>query len=42
MSELSKYPDGQLYRITIRLAGADPRVALRGEARLTAADVERI
>ena len=28
-AELSKYPDGQLYRIGVRLAGADPRVALR-------------
>ena len=42
MSELSKYPDGQLYRIAVRLAGADPRVALRADARLTAADVQAL
>ena len=42
VSELSKYPDGQLYRIAVRLAGADPRVALRGDARLTAADVQAL
>jgi hypothetical protein len=29
--------DGQLYRIALRLAGPDPRVALRSRARLTAA-----
>ena len=42
MSELSKYPDGQLYQIAVRLAGDDPRVALRGDARLTAADVQAL
>ena len=42
VSELSKYPDGQLYRIAVRLAGADPRVALRVDARLTAADVQAL
>jgi hypothetical protein len=42
VSDLSKYPDGQLYRIAVRLAGADPRVALRGDARLTAADVQAL
>ena len=30
--------DGQLYRVGMRLAGPDPRVALRSRARLTAAD----
>jgi hypothetical protein len=42
VSELSKYPDGELYRIAVRLAGPDPRVALRGDARLTAADVQAL
>ena len=42
VSELSKYPDGQLYRIAVGLAGADPRVALRMDARLTAADVQAL
>ena len=42
VSELAKYPDGQLYRIAVRLAGADPRVALRVDARLTAADVRAL
>jgi hypothetical protein len=40
LSELSKYPDGRLYRITIRLAGADPRLALRENAQLTDAEVQ--
>lgn len=39
LNELAKYPDGQLYRITVRLAGADPRVALREDVRLMDADV---
>lgn len=30
--------DGQLYRVALRLAGPDPRVALREERRLTAAE----
>ena len=42
VSELSKYPDGQLYQIAVRLAGDDPRVALREDARLTAADVQAL
>jgi hypothetical protein len=34
--------DGDLYRVGIRLAGADPRVALREDAALDAAAVEQI
>ena len=34
--------DRQLYRIGVRLAGPDPRVALREDARLTAADHARL
>jgi hypothetical protein len=35
VAELSKYPDGKLYRIGVRLAGADPRVPLREDASLS-------
>jgi hypothetical protein len=36
---LARRPDGQLYRIEFRLAGADPRRELREQAELSAADV---
>jgi hypothetical protein len=39
---LGRGSDGQVYRIRVRLAGADPRIALRGHADLTPADLERI
>lgn len=42
LEELSKYTDGQLYRIAVRLTGADPRVALRQKAELTDAEIETI
>jgi hypothetical protein len=42
LNELAKYPDGQLYRIAVRLAGADPRIALRADATLSAADADRL
>jgi hypothetical protein len=42
LAELSKYPDGQLYRIGVRLAGADPRVALRENASLSDDQVARL
>ena len=42
LNELANYPDGQLYRIVVRLAGADPRVVLRDDATLNAADVDRL
>lgn len=40
--ELSKYPQGQLYRIGVRIAGPDPRVALRKNARLSEDEIERL
>jgi hypothetical protein len=42
LAELAIYPDGQLYRISVRLAGPDPRVALRENAELSDADMERL
>lgn len=42
LRELANYSDGQLYRVAVRLAGPDPRVALREAAELTEADVEEI
>jgi hypothetical protein len=42
LAELAKYPDGLLYRIRVRLAGADPRVALRENAGLSDDEVERL
>lgn len=42
LAELAKYPDGQLYRIAVQLAGADPRVVLRQKAELTDAEVKTI
>jgi hypothetical protein len=32
--ELARYGDGEVYRIKVRHAGADPRVALRAQSRL--------
>lgn len=34
--------EGEVYRIAFHLAGADPRIALRGDAKLTAEDVAKI
>ena len=42
LHELANYPDGQLYRVSVRLAGPDPRIALRQDPVLTEADVEAI
>lgn len=42
VSELEKHRDGRLYRITLRLAGEDPRVALRKESSLTRADARHL
>jgi hypothetical protein len=42
LEELAKYPDGRLYRIAVRLAGADPRIALRQNARLSGGEVEEL
>ena len=38
LAELGKRPGGDLYRIALRLAGEDPRAALRQKAELTAED----
>lgn len=35
LEELSKWPDGDLYRIRVRFHGEDPRIALREDAELT-------
>jgi hypothetical protein len=42
LNDLAKYPDGQLYRIAVRLAGEDPRVALRENTRLSDGEVEEL
>jgi hypothetical protein len=44
LADLAKYGDGDLYRIVVRPAGPDPRVALRRTTRLTSdaiATIER-
>ena len=38
LKELARHPGGQLYRITLRLAGPDPRAELRKRMRLSAAE----
>lgn len=38
MAELDQYPDGDLYRIAVFFAGADPRIALREDAALSDED----
>ncbi|REE97382.1 hypothetical protein [Thermomonospora umbrina] len=35
LRELARFPDGALYRITLHLAGPDPRIALRERGDLT-------
>lgn len=39
MEELDARPDGDLYRIDFRLAGADPRAALRKDSAIDAAEI---
>jgi hypothetical protein len=39
IAELTKKTEGDFYRVRLRYAGADPRVALRGEDDLSDADV---
>ena len=39
---LQKRPDGHVYRVQLRVAGPDPRVALRNQTDLTTADREQI
>lgn len=42
LSQLKPKPETQLYRVKLRLAGPDPRVALRNKSSLAAADVTQI
>jgi hypothetical protein len=42
LEELARHPGGRLYRITVRLAGADPRLALRARDRFGADDREQL
>lgn len=40
--ELNRWGDGDIYRLTLRLAGEDPRIALRESAELPDDDMEQI
>lgn len=40
--ELDRWGDGIVYRVAFRLVGPDPRAALRRQARLSAADWDRV
>lgn len=42
LAELSRHPDGTLYRIAFHHAGADPRVALREDPDVSEHDLARI
>jgi hypothetical protein len=42
LAELAKHGDGAVYRIALRLAGADPRIALRKRASIAAGEREEI
>jgi hypothetical protein len=42
LADLDRYGDGDLYRIDVRPAGPDPRIALRRATRLTPADLATI
>ena len=42
MAELAARPEGKTYRIRLRLAGADPRVALRARGRLSKGERQQI
>jgi hypothetical protein len=42
LSELAEYPDGTLYRIDFRFAGADRRIALREKDDLSEADIDAL
>jgi hypothetical protein len=41
-TDLARYGEGRLYRISLRLVGADPRLALRRQTRLTDDDLNAI
>jgi hypothetical protein len=42
LTRLAGHPDRRVYRVGLRFAGADPRVALREQADLTEEDYERL
>jgi hypothetical protein len=42
LSELAEYPDGTLYRIDFRFAGADRRIALREKDDLSDSDIDAL
>lgn len=42
VADLTQKPDGEFYRVRVRLGGVDPRVALRERARLSAADARDV
>lgn len=42
LSDLNQQRDGQLYRISFSLTGADPRLALREDSELSAEDVQHL
>ena len=42
LGELQRRSDGELYRIRLRLSGADPRIRLRQQAALTADELARV
>ena len=41
-TDLTRWGEGRLYRISLRLVGADPRIALRRQTRLTGDDLNAI
>jgi hypothetical protein len=42
LNELAGYPEGTLYRVSFRFAGADTRIALRENDDLSASDIEAL
>jgi hypothetical protein len=42
LDELARHPDGQLYRIGLRYAGADPRIALRERDDVTGSERDEL
>lgn len=42
VAELTQKPDGDFYRVRVAMGGVDPRVALREQAHLTAAELAEI
>jgi hypothetical protein len=42
LKELAKHPGGDLYRVAFHLKGADPRIALREDGKLTKAETKSV